>query len=93
MSNESLNIYLSEITKLQEFRNSFSPKDYYLRKQSEQFEREVLDDKDFTTYLIVREILENQENIESIKQNYSLISNEKNFSYFLLKNYLERQEL
>ena len=93
LSNESLNIYLSEITKLQEFRNSFSPKDYYLRKQSEQFEREILDDKDFTTYLIVREILENQENIESIKQNYSLISNEKNFSYFLLKNYLERQEL
>lgn len=93
LSNESLNIYLSEITKLQEFRNSFSPKDYYLRKQSEQFEREVLDDKDFTIYLIVREILENQENIESIKQNYSLISNEKNFSYFLLKNYLERQDL
>ena len=93
LSNESLKIYLSEITKLQEFRNSFSPKDYYLRKQSEQFEREVLDDKDFTTYLIVREILENQENIESIKQNYSLISNGKNFSYFLLKNYLERQEL
>ncbi|TVX74159.1 AAA family ATPase, partial [Streptococcus pneumoniae] len=93
LSNESLNIYLSEITKLQEFRNSFSPKDYFLRKQSEQFEREVLDDKDFTIYLIVREILENQENIESIKQNYSLISNEKNFSYFLLKNYLERQDL
>lgn len=93
LSNESLNIYLSEITKLQEFRNSFSPKDYFLRKQSEQFEREVLDDKDFTIYLIVREILENQENIESIKQNYSLISNEKNFSYFLLKNYLERQGL
>ena len=86
LSNESLKIYLSEITKLQEFRNSFSPKDYYLRKQSEQFEREVLDDKDFTTYLIVREILENQENIESIKQNYSLISNGKNFSYFLLIN-------
>lgn len=93
LSNESLNIYLSEIAKLQEFRNSFSPKDYFLRKQSEQFEREVLNDKDFIIYLIVRGIFENQENIESIKQNYSLISNEKNFSYFLLKNYLERQEL
>ncbi|MGZ7144691.1 AAA family ATPase, partial [Streptococcus pyogenes] len=29
LSNESLNIYLSEIAKLQEFRNSFSPKDYF----------------------------------------------------------------
>ncbi|MBL1125053.1 AAA family ATPase [Streptococcus suis] len=92
LSNESLNIYLSEIEKLQEFRNSFSPKDYFLRKQSEQFEREVLEDKDFIYYLIVRKIFENQENIESIKQNHSLISNEKNCSYFLLKNYIEKLE-
>lgn len=42
LSKENLNIYLSEIEKLQEFRDSFSPKDYFLRKQSEQFEREVL---------------------------------------------------
>lgn len=92
LSNESLNIYLSEIDKLQEFRNSFSPKDYFLRKQSEQFEREVLDDKDFTIYLIVREMLENQENIEFIKQNHTLISNDKNYSYFLLKNYIGQLE-
>lgn len=92
LSNESLNIYLSEIDKLQEFRNSFSPKDYFLRKQSEQFEREVLDDKDFTIYLIVREILENQENIEYIEQNHTLISNDKNYSYFLLKNYIGQLE-
>lgn len=92
LSNESLNIYLSEIAKLQEFRNSFSPKDYFLRRQSEQFEREVLDDKDFTIYLIVREILENQENIESIKQNYTLISNDKNYSYFLLEKYIGQLE-
>lgn len=92
LSNESLNIYLSEIEKLQEFRDSFSPKDYFLRKQSEQFEREVLEDKDFICYLIVRKIFENQENIESIKQNHSLISNEKNYSYFLLKNYIEQLE-
>ncbi|MDG3132539.1 recombinase RecF [Streptococcus suis] len=92
LSNESLNIYLSEIEKLQEFRDSFSPKDYFLRKQSEQFEREVLEDKDFICYLIVRKIFENQENIESIKQNHSLISNEKNCSYFLLKNYIEQLE-
>ncbi|TVV68646.1 AAA family ATPase, partial [Streptococcus pneumoniae] len=62
LSNESLNIYLSEITKLQEFRNSFSPKDYFLRKQSEQFEREVLDDKDFTIYLIDIKSIENSLN-------------------------------
>ena len=92
LSNESLNIYLSEIAKLQEFRNSFSPKDYFLRRQSEQFEREVLDDKDFTIYLIVREIFENQENIESIKQNYTLISNDKNYSYFLLEKYIGQLE-
>lgn len=92
LSNESLNIYLSEIEKLQEFRNSFSPKDYFLRKQSEQFERDVLEDKDFICYLIIRKIFENQENIESIKQNHSLISNEKNCSYFLLKNYIEQLE-
>lgn len=93
LSNESLNIYLSEIEKLQEFRDSFSPKDYFLRKQSEQFERDVLEDKDFICYLIIRKIFENQENIESIKQNHSLISNEKNYSYFLLKNYIEQLEL
>lgn len=92
LSNESLTMYLSEIEKLQGFRNSFSPKDYFLRKQSEQFEREVLEDKDFIYYLIIREIFENQENIESIKQNHSLISNEKNYSYFLLKNYIEQLE-
>lgn len=92
LSNESLTMYLSEIEKLQGFRNSFSPKDYFLRKQSEQFEREVLEDKDFICYLIIREIFENQENIESIKQNHSLISNEKNYSYFLLKNYIEQLE-
>lgn len=92
LSKENLNIYLSEIEKLQEFRDSFSPKDYFLRKQSEQFEREVLEDKDFIYYLIVRKIFENQENIESIKQNHSLISNEKNCSYFLLKNYIEKLE-
>lgn len=51
-------MYLSEIEKLQGFRNSFSPKDYFLRKQSEQFEREVLEDKDFIYYLIIREIFE-----------------------------------
>ncbi|TVW88177.1 AAA family ATPase, partial [Streptococcus pneumoniae] len=62
LSNESLNIYLSEITKLQEFRNSFSPKDYFLRKQSEQFDREVLDDKDFTIYLIDIKSIENSLN-------------------------------
>ena len=92
LSNESLNIYLSEIEKLQEFRDSFSPKDYFLRKQSEQFERDVLEDKDFICYLIIRKIFENQENIESIKQNHSLILNEKNYSYFLLKNYIEQLE-
>lgn len=92
LSNESLTMYLSEIEKLQGFRNSFSLKDYFLRKQSEQFEREVLEDKDFICYLIIREIFENQENIESIKQNHSLISNEKNYSYFLLKNYIEQLE-
>lgn len=92
LSNESLNIYLSEIEKLQEFRDSFSPKDYFLRKQSEQFERDVLEDKDFICYLIIRKIFENQENIESIKQNHSLISNEKNYSYFLLKSYIEQLE-
>ncbi|HEM3625057.1 AAA family ATPase [Streptococcus suis] len=92
LSNESLTMYLSEIEKLQGFRNSFSPKDYFLRKQSEQFKREVLDDKDFISYLIFREIIENQENIEYIKQNHSLISNEKNYSYFLLKNYIEQLE-
>lgn len=92
LSNESLNIYLSEIDKLQVFRNSFSPKDYFLRKQSEQFKREVLDDKDFISYLIFREIIENQENIEYIKQNHTLISNDKNYSYFLLKNYIEQLE-
>lgn len=36
--------------------------------------------------------MKNQENIESIKQNHSLISNEKNYSYFLLKNYIEQLE-
>lgn len=92
LSKESLNIYLSEIEKLQEFRDSFSPKDYFLRKQSEEFEREVLEDKDFISYILVRKIVENQENIESIKQNHSLISNEKNYSYFLLKNYIEQLE-
>lgn len=92
MSNESLNIYLSEIDKLHVFRNSFSPKDYFLRKQSEQFKREVLDDKDFISYLIFREIIENQENIEYIKQNHTLISNDKNYSYFLLKNYIGQLE-
>ena len=92
LSNESLNIYLSEIDKLQVFRNSFSPKDYFLKKQSEQFKREVLDDKDFISYLIFREIIENQENIEYIKQNHTLISNDKNYSYFLLKNYIEQLE-
>ncbi|MDO4432131.1 MAG: recombinase RecF [Aerococcaceae bacterium] len=92
LSTESLNRYLTELDKLQEFRNSFSPKDYFLRKQSEQFEREVLEDKDFICYLLVRKIFENQENIESIKQNHSLISNEKNCSYFLLKNYVEQLE-
>lgn len=92
LSNESLNIYLSEIDKLQVFRNSFSPKDYFLRKQSEQFKREVLDDKDFISYLIFREIIENQENIEYIKQNHTLISNDKNYSYFLLKNYIGQLE-
>ena len=92
LSDESLNIYLSEIEKLQEFRDSFSPKDYFLRKQSEQFERDVLEDKDFICYLIIRKIFENQEKIESIKQNHSLISNEKNYSYFLLKNYIEQLE-
>ncbi|MCJ0558847.1 AAA family ATPase, partial [Enterococcus cecorum] len=92
LSNESLNIYLSEIDKLQVFRNSFSPKDYFLRKQSEQFKREVLDDKDFTSYLIFREIIENQENIEYIKQNHTLISNDKNYSYFLLKNFIGQLE-
>ena len=92
LSKESLNIYLSEIDKLQVFRNSFSPKDYFLRKQSEQFKREVLDDKDFTSYLIFREIIENQENIEYIKQNHTLISNDKNYSYFLLKNYIGQLE-
>ena len=92
LSKESLNIYLSEIEKLQEFRDSFSPKDYFLRKQSEEFEREVLEDEDFISYILVRKIVENQENIESIKQNHSLISNEKNYSYFLLKNYIEQLE-
>ncbi|WP_294426163.1 AAA family ATPase [uncultured Streptococcus sp.] len=92
LSNESLNIYLSEIDKLHVFRNSFSPKDYFLRKQSEQFKREVLDDKDFISYLIFREIIENQENIEYIKQNHTLISNDKNYSYFLLKNYIGQLE-
>ena len=52
----------------------------------------MLDDKDFTIYLIVREILENQENIESIKQNYTLISNDKNYSYFLLEKYIGQLE-
>lgn len=92
LSNESLTMYLSEIEKLQGFRNSFSPKDYFLRKQSEQFKREVLDDKDFISYLIFREIIENQENIEYIKQNHTLISNDKNYSYFLLKNYIGQLE-
>lgn len=93
LSNESLNIYLSEIDKLQEFRNSFSPEDYFLRKQSEQFKREVLDNDDFIIYLIVRKILENQKNIEFIKKNHSLIASEKNYSYFLLKNYIGQIEL
>lgn len=92
LSNESLNMYLSEIDKLQVFRNSFSPKDFFLRIQSERFEREVLDNKDFIFYLKVREIFENQENIEFIKQSYTLISNYKNYSYFLLKNYLGQLE-
>ena len=56
LSNESLNIYLSEIDKLQVFRNSFSPKDYFLKKQSEQFKREVLDDKDFIIYLTLSQV-------------------------------------
>lgn len=92
LSNESLNIYLSEIEKLQEFRNSFSPKDYFLRKLSDQFEREVLDDKDFIFYLIVREFFESQDNIEHIEQNHTLILNDKNYSYFLLKNYIGQLE-
>ena len=92
LSKESLNIYLSEIERLQEFRDAFSPKDYFLRKQSEQFEREVLEDKDFICYILFRKIVENQEIIESIKRNHSLISNEKNYSYFLLKNYIEQLE-
>lgn len=92
LSNESLTMYLSEIEKLQEFRSSFSPKDYFLRKLSEQFEREILDDKDFIFYLIVREIFKNQDNIEYIEQNHTLIANDKNYSYFLLKNYIEQLE-
>ena len=52
----------------------------------------MLDDKDFTIYLIVREILENQEYIEYIEQNHTLISNDKNYSYFLLKNYIGQLE-
>lgn len=92
LSNESLNIYLSEIEKLQEFRSSFSPKDYFLRKLSDQFEREVLDDKDFIFYLIVREFFESQDNIEHIEQNHTLILNDKNYSYFLLKNYIGQLE-
>ena len=52
----------------------------------------MLEDEDFISYILVRKIVENQENIESIKQNHSLISNEKNYSYFLLKNYIEQLE-
>lgn len=40
LSEVSLDGYLQEVEKLQKFRNSFSPKDYLLRQQSEQFERE-----------------------------------------------------
>lgn len=92
LSTESLNRYLTELDKLQEFRNSFSPKDYFLRKQSEQFKHKVLDNSDFIIYLMVKKILESQENIEFIKENHSLISNEKNYSYFFLQNYIEKLE-
>lgn len=92
LSEVSLDGYLQEVEKLQKFRNSFSPKDYLLRQQSEQFEREIKENSDFTDYLLFREIFENQEEVDFIKQNHSLISNEKNYSYFLLKNYIEQLE-
>lgn len=92
LSEVSLNSYLQEVEKLQKFRISFSPKDYLLRQQSELFEREVRENSDFIEFLMFRKIFEDQENIDFIRQNQWLISNEKNYSYFLLKNYIERLE-
>ncbi|MFB5943691.1 hypothetical protein [Streptococcus anginosus] len=77
LSEVSLDGYLQEVEKLQKFRNSFSPKDYLLRQQSEQFEREIKENSDFTDYLLFREIFENREEVDFIKQNHSLISNDK----------------
>ena len=88
LSEESLKGYLRETEKLRKFKETFSPKDYFRRKQSEEFDKEILNNKDFINYLLFKEILDDIQSIKKVHFNYQLLSDEKNYSFYLLKNYI-----
>ena len=90
LSEESLNSYLRETEKLRNFKETFSPKDYFRRKQSEEFDKEILNNKDFINYLLFKEILDDIQSVKKVHSNYQLLSDEKNYSFYLLKNYITR---
>lgn len=93
LSEESLEQKLEELNKIEKFVHSFSPEEYYKEKKREEFEKEIMLNSEVINYILFRKIVNDEVLVQEVMNNYNILSNKKNYSKYLLKNYIERIDL
>ena len=84
----NLQNYLQEVDDFHDFLLEFSPKDFFLKRQSLRFEADILRNKDFLKYIVFENIIWDKKAFDDINKVYSLFSEEKNYIAFILKEYI-----
>lgn len=92
LTHETLNAYMEELDKLIDFRQSFSPDEFKKKKQREQFQKEILDSQELINYLVLQNLISDKQTSKRIIENQALVTNENNYSSYLLKNYIDKIE-
>lgn len=83
-------LYLDELNKIIKFKETFSPTEYNKKNKFEKIS-EIITNKDFLNYFILKNYLED-DNYNKITKQYDLYNNDKLLKLFILKNFLSKYE-
>lgn len=90
LSTDVLNSYLNEIDKIINFKENFSPVEFFKKQQKNKFKRQILDNDELLNYMIFQKIINEDLDVRTIIDNHSLLTSSNNYSYYLLEEFVNR---
>lgn len=90
LSEDSLQKYMNELDRLIDFREKFSPDEYFKKQQKNKFAKEILNNEELQNYIIFRGLVKNDQTIKLIVNNHNLLNDSNNYSSYLLENFIDK---